>query len=81
LAHIEEIDMKLRSALALTALLGVSSAFAATQPANSTPAPAAHASKEHSSKACNKQADEKKLTGEARTNFVKDCRAGKTESR
>jgi hypothetical protein len=73
--------MKLPSALVLTALLGVSSAFAATAPANSTAAPAAHASKSNSSKACNKQADEKKLTGDARTSFVKECRAGKTDSK
>jgi hypothetical protein len=74
--------MKLRSALILTALLGASSAFAATPPASSTAAPAtAHASKSTSSKACNKQADEKKLTGDARTSFVKDCRAGKTDTK
>jgi hypothetical protein len=28
-------------------------------------------------KVCNKQADAKKLTGEARAQFVKDCQAGK----
>lgn len=67
--------MKLRSALLLTALLGASTAFAATPPATSG-APAAH-EKGMSSKACNKQADEKKLTGDARTSYVKDCRAGK----
>ena len=72
--------MKLRSALVLTTLLGVSSAFAGTAPASST-ASATHTSKSNSSKACNKQADEKKLTGDARTSFVKECRAGKTDSK
>lgn len=72
--------MKLPSALILTALLGASSAFAATPPSSSGDAPAAiHASKHTSSKACNKQADGRKLTGDARTSFVKDCRAGKTD--
>jgi len=79
--------MKLISALALTALLGSSAAFATTTAATTatTPAaapaaatPAAAPAKGLSSKACNKKADEKKLTGEARTSFVKDCRAGKT---
>ena len=79
--------MKMFSALALTALLGTSAAFAANTAGStstggttstSTAAPASTtASKGMSSKACNKQADEKKLTGEARTSFVKDCRAGK----
>jgi psiF repeat-containing protein len=31
-------------------------------------------------KACNKQADGKKLTGDERAKFVKDCRAGKSAS-
>ena len=73
--------MKLRSTLVLTALLGASSAFAATPPASSGTTPATHAEKAMSSKACNRHADEKKLTGEARTTFVKDCRAGKSDSR
>jgi invasion protein IalB len=72
--------MKLLSALTLTALLGTSIAFAGTaSSAGTATAPAAAASATHSmsSKACNKQADEKKLTGEARTTYVKDCREGK----
>lgn len=90
--------MKLLSALAVTALLGTSAAFAAspttaptsggtaTAPAATSAAPAtstasgkptAHAHHGMSLKACNKKADEKKLTGDERTTFVKDCRAGK----
>jgi hypothetical protein len=78
--------MKLLSALTLTALLGASAAFAgsttSTSSTGSTAAPApaaAHETKAMSSKACNKQADEKKLTGDARTSYVKDCRAGKAD--
>lgn len=76
--------MKMLSALAFTALLGTSAAFAAGTPPTSTsttgaaaPATAAPAEKHMSSKACNKQADEKKLTGEDRAKFVKDCHSGK----
>ena len=68
--------MKLLSALTLTALLGTSAAFAADQPATSGTA-AAPAAKHMSLKACNKQADEKKLTGADRTAFVKDCHGTK----
>lgn len=81
--------MKLISTLALTALLGTSMAFAAAPSTSSTsatgsaaaPAAAPAATKGMSSKTCNKQADEKKLTGDARTSYVKDCRAGKTTSK
>jgi psiF repeat-containing protein len=64
--------MKLLSALTLTALLSTTAAFAAdnTTGAAATPAPAA---KHMSLKACNKQADEKKLTGADRSAFVKEC--------
>jgi hypothetical protein len=63
--------MKLLSALTLTALLSTSAAFAADAPAagSASAAPAKHMSL----KACNKQADEKKLTGADRSAFVKDC--------
>jgi hypothetical protein len=71
--------MKLLSALALTALLATPAAFAAdaTAPAASPPA-----AKHMSLKACNKQADEKKLTGADRSAFVKECHgsAGKKSS-
>jgi hypothetical protein len=79
-----DFPMKILSALALTALLGTSAAFAANTAGSASTsgaaaaAPAASTAATHmSSKACNKQADEKKLTGEARTSYVKDCRAGK----
>ena len=62
--------MKLLSALTLTALLSTTAAFAAD---NAAPTPAAPAAKHMSLKACNKQADEKKLTGADRTAFVKEC--------
>ena len=61
--------MKLLSALTLTALLSTSAAFAADAPAAGSAAPAKHMSL----KACNKQADEKKLTGADRSAFVKEC--------
>ena len=61
--------MKLLSALTLTALLSTSAAFAADTAA---PAPAKHMSL----KSCNKQADAKKLTGDDRTAFVKECHGG-----
>jgi hypothetical protein len=64
--------VKLFSALAAMAILSTSAAFAADAPA----APAGD-SKMMSLKACNKQADEKKLTGAERTTFVKECRAAK----
>ena len=79
--------MKLLSALTLTALLGTSAAFAANTASTSStgsaaaPAAATASTKGMSSKACNKQADEKKLTGEARTTYVKDCRAGKADAK
>ena len=37
--------------------------------------------KHPSLKVCNKQADAKQLTGDARSQFVKDCHAGKTSGR
>lgn len=61
--------MKLLSALTLTALLAAPAAFAEDN-ATSAAAPAA---KHMSLKACNKQADAKKLTGTNRTAFVKEC--------
>ncbi len=66
--------MKLLSALTLTALLSTSAAFAADAPASGTAAPAA---KHMSLKACNKQADSKKLTGADRSAFVKECHGAK----
>jgi hypothetical protein len=68
--------MKITAALAAVAILGCGAAFAATGTA--TPAaPSATPVKHTSVKACNKQADGKKLTGADRTAFVKSCHAGK----
>jgi hypothetical protein len=51
----------------------------ATTPSASTPAaPSATPVKKVSLKACNKKADEQKLTGKDRSKFVKECRAGKS---
>jgi len=73
--------MKLAATLTAIALIGSASAFAADAPAGgAATAPAAAPAKHMSLKACNKQADSKKLTGEDRTKFVKDCRAGKSAS-
>lgn len=72
--------MKLLSALTLTALLGTTAAFAqGTADTAGTAAPDTKAApaKHMSLKACNKQADEKKLTGADRTAFVKECHGSK----
>jgi hypothetical protein len=66
--------MKIISALAVIAIFGCGAAIAAEPPA----APSATPVKHPSLKVCNKQADTKQLTGPARAQFVKDCRAGKT---
>jgi hypothetical protein len=65
--------MKYLSALAIAATLalGGAAAFAADQPSTSS------SSMDHSQKACEKAADAKKLTGDARTKAIKDCREGK----
>lgn len=76
--------MKTLSTLTLTMLLSAGAAFAANTTPTATPAgtatPASTASpaeKHHSMSYCEKQAKEKKLTGEAQKTYVKDCRAGK----
>ena len=66
--------MKLVTALLAGVILGCGIAVAADPPA----APSATPVKQPSLKVCNKQADAKQLTGPARAQFVKDCRAGKT---
>jgi hypothetical protein len=73
--------MKLLSTIAIAALLGAGSAFAATTPtatagAMATPAaaPAATTAKKEGGH-CYKQAQEKKLTGDAEKTFVKECKA------
>jgi len=66
--------MKIVTALLASVILGSGIAVAADPPA----APSATPVKQPSLKVCNKQADAKQLTGPARAEFVKDCRAGKT---
>jgi psiF repeat-containing protein len=68
--------MKTVTALAAIAIVGCAMA-AAEQPAAPTATPVKHPSL----KVCNKQADAKQLTGEARSQFVKDCHAGKTSAK
>jgi hypothetical protein len=65
--------MKLLSAITLAALLATPTAFAAADTATPAAHTAAPAAKHMSLKACNKQADAKKLTGADRTAFVKEC--------
>ena len=69
--------MKIVTALAAIAIVGCGIAAAADQPA----APSATPVKHPSLKVCNKQADAKQLTGDARSQFVKDCHAGKTSGK
>jgi hypothetical protein len=66
--------MKYLSALAIAATLalGGAAAFAADQPAAS-----GSSTMDHSQKACEKAADSKKLTGDARTKAIKECRETK----
>ena len=66
--------MKTVTALAAIAIVGCGSAVAADQPAAPTATPVKHPSL----KVCNKQADAKQLTGDARSQYLKDCHAGKT---
>jgi len=65
--------MRLTSVLAAIAIVIAAgdAAVAADPPATPSANPVP------SLKACNKKADAKKLTGPARAQFVKDCRAGK----
>jgi len=66
--------MRLISALAAVVIAASGAAAAADPPATPSANPVP------SLKACNKKADGKKLTGPARAQFVKDCRAGKSSS-
>ena len=69
--------MKTVTVLAAIAIVGCGIAAAADQPAAPTATPVKHPSL----KVCNKQADAKQLAGDARSQFVKDCHAGKTSGR
>jgi len=69
--------MKIVTALAAIAIVGCGIAAAADQPAAPTATPVKHPSL----KVCNKQADAKQLTGDARSQYLKDCHAGKTSGK
>jgi hypothetical protein len=69
--------MKSLTVLAAMAIVGCHLAAAAEQPAAPTATPVKHPSL----KVCNKQADAKQLTGDARAQFVNDCHAGKTSGK
>jgi len=67
--------MKYLSTLAIAATLLVgAAAFAGDEPAA-----AGAAATDHSQKACEKAADAKKLTGDARTKAIKECRETKSK--
>ena len=74
--------MRLTAALVVITVLGCGAAFATNNPRPTTTATPSGASanpvRHNSLKACNKQADAKKLTGSQRTSFVKTCRAKPT---
>jgi hypothetical protein len=61
---------QIATALTVLAVLGCGAALAANQPS----APVATPVKKMSLKACNKQADDKKLAGKERAQFIKECR-------
>jgi len=70
--------MKLIPTLTLAALMSTGAAFAATTPtatpaSSATPAAAAKPAK-HKGMHCEKQAEEKKLTGDEKDKFVKECK-------
>ena len=72
--------MKLIASLTLAALMSAGAAFAATTPtatpaSSATPA-AAKPAKHEGSMHCDKVAKEKKLTGEEKEKFVKECKEG-----
>jgi hypothetical protein len=66
--------MKIITATAAIAILGCGSALGADPPATPSATPLKHPSL----KACNQQADARKLTGKERAHYVVECRAGKT---
>jgi hypothetical protein len=71
--------MKLRTTLAIAALLATGSAFAAatTSTTATTPSASTHASAmpvHHSLAHCEKEAKVKKLAGDEARKFVKECR-------
>ena len=70
--------MKLLPALAIAALMAAGSAFAASTPTTQTATPAAATpAVKHTGMHCERQAREKKLTGDDEKKFVKECKEGK----
>ena len=74
--------MKLFPTLALAALLSAGAAYAANSPTatpagSATPAATSSTNKHHSAAHCEKQAKEKKLTGDEEKKFLKECKEGK----
>jgi hypothetical protein len=70
--------MRIASALVAIAVVGCGVGCALALAADPPATPSATPVKHPSLKVCNKQADTHKLTGAARAQFIKDCRAGKT---
>ncbi|MEO8019523.1 MAG: PsiF family protein [Pseudomonadota bacterium] len=69
--------MKLLSTLTIAALMTGGSAFAATTPTATPAAAATPAVKHEGGMHCEKQAREKKLTGDEEKKFVKECKEDK----
>jgi psiF repeat-containing protein len=73
-----------KAALVVISVLSCGAAFATdiSRPTTTaTPSGASATPVKHTSlKACNKQADARKLAGPARATFVKNCRGGKSSS-
>jgi hypothetical protein len=67
--------MKFVTAFAAAAIVSCATAFAADTPAAPSATPVRHPSL----KVCNKQADAKQLTGPARAQFIKTCKASKAD--
>ena len=76
-ATLPDTAMKLLTTLSLAALMSAGSAFAASTPTATPAATVAPATKHHSAMHCEKQAREKKLTGDAEKTFVKECKEGR----
>jgi hypothetical protein len=73
--------MKLFTAIAATVLLGSgTAAFAADTGPTASASPPTKVAAAMSHKACNKEANARKLKGAERSHFVQDCRAGKVAS-
>jgi hypothetical protein len=65
----------------VTVLAAIAVVVCGTAAADQPAAPSATPVKHPSLKVCNKQADAKQLSGDARSQFVKDCHAGKTSGK